>query len=148
MTNTTAIRNSEIRRSLVLESRVSLRTGPSYCRRPGCGNSSITTEGSLAYLPDCSLGGVSGARVSGAKSLSGLKIVGDINNMFARRAQAFFAPAVLVRQYPLPAIYAFEVYHGLTSRRIFTAVDRTSHLQEVYFTRFFFVFSACSAVNQ
>jgi len=35
--------------------------------------------------------------------------------MLTRRALAFFAPAVIVCQYPLPAIYAFEVYHVSTS---------------------------------
>jgi hypothetical protein len=50
--------------------------------------------------------------------------------MPARRAQTFFASAVIVRQYPLPAVYAFEVYHGLTMppdnyyRLTFSAVNQ------------------------
>jgi len=34
--------------------------------------------------------------------------------MSALGAFAFFATALVLHHYPLPAVYAFEVYHGLT----------------------------------
>jgi len=41
----------------------------------------------------------------------GLESRGDINNVLARRALTFFAPAIFFGNDSLPAIYALETYH-------------------------------------
>ena len=113
--NTTDIRNSDNSSSSGLRNHISLRTGPSNLRENPAAEIPLLLQTGLWRFRKNALWGVFRAQASRGLNCFRFEFRGDTNNVLTRRALAFFAPAIVFRHYPLPAIYAFEVYHGLTS---------------------------------